>query len=236
MPRAASPAQRGLQPHGVLAASPPIAGQQPGVVVDEREQVRLAAAHGRAVQRVAGPAGVRRRRPRTGRTPRWLSRPGGSSTPAGRSGAARCARPAPSPSGRAGSPRPAPRCARGTSLFNATASSSTSAGVRGPTRARFGDQGVEPAAAPVPDPPVDRDPGDPHRLPERALVLPLGERAHQPAPLLRRQLPVGGLADQRIPEQADRAGPFGPNPFFVMAERHHLLLHDSKMHTNREGR
>ena len=61
MPRAASAvAQRGFQPHGVLAAGPPIAGQQAAVVVDEREQDRLAAADGRAVQRVAGPALVRR--------------------------------------------------------------------------------------------------------------------------------------------------------------------------------
>jgi hypothetical protein len=38
---------------------------------------------------------------------------------------------------------------------------------------------------------------------------------------------VRRLADQGIPEQADRAGPFGPHSFFVMAERHLLLLHDS---------
>ena len=59
---------------------------------------------------------------------------------------------------------------------------------RGPRRdLRAGrDQRVEPAAAPVPDPPVDRGPRHPHRLPERACVLPLRQGAHQPAPLLGR--------------------------------------------------
>jgi hypothetical protein len=53
-------AQRAFQPHGVLAAGPPIPGQQAAVVIDEREQDRLAPADGGAVQRVAGPALVRR--------------------------------------------------------------------------------------------------------------------------------------------------------------------------------
>jgi hypothetical protein len=51
--------QRGLQADGVLASGPPIAGQQPAVVVDEREQDRLAAVDRRAVQRVTGPPHVR---------------------------------------------------------------------------------------------------------------------------------------------------------------------------------
>ena len=106
-------AQRGLQPHGVLATGPPVAGQQPGMVIEEREQDRLAAAHGRAVQRVAGPPHVRARRPRTGRTLAAAARRDGWSTPAARNGAAASARPVTSPNAPAGSPRPAPRSARG---------------------------------------------------------------------------------------------------------------------------
>ena len=66
---------------------------------------------------------------------------------------------------------------------------------RRPRRGR--DQGVEPAAAPVPDPPVDRGPRHPHRLPERAVVLRLREGPDQPAPLPGRQL---GSAASRISE------------------------------------
>ena len=57
-PGAEAVAQRRLQAHGVLGMAPPIAGERPGVVVDEREQVGLVAADGRAVQGVAGPAVV----------------------------------------------------------------------------------------------------------------------------------------------------------------------------------
>ena len=45
-------AQRGGQPHGVLEVSPAGGHHRPGVIVDEREQVRLAARDARAVQRV----------------------------------------------------------------------------------------------------------------------------------------------------------------------------------------
>ena len=54
------------------------------MVVEEREQVRLAAADARAVQRVAGPQLVRARRPRTGRTP-----PAAAPAGAGRSSSSR---------------------------------------------------------------------------------------------------------------------------------------------------
>src|ERR1035437_10690845 len=48
--------QCGFEPDRVLAVAPPVPGQGPGVVVDEREQVRLAARDDRAMQRVTGPA------------------------------------------------------------------------------------------------------------------------------------------------------------------------------------
>ena len=51
--------QGGLGPHGVLGGHPPIAGEQPGVVVQEREQDGLVPADDRAVQGVADPQLVR---------------------------------------------------------------------------------------------------------------------------------------------------------------------------------
>ena len=61
--------QRRLEAHGVLGVPPPVADQGPGVVVDEREQVGLAAADHRAVQGVAGPQVTRRQRLEAARTP-----------------------------------------------------------------------------------------------------------------------------------------------------------------------
>ena len=55
-------AQRRFQAHGVLAVPPPVAHQCPGVVVDEREQVGLAASDLGAVQGVAGPQLIARSR------------------------------------------------------------------------------------------------------------------------------------------------------------------------------
>lgn len=48
---------------------------------------------------------------------------------------------------------------------------------------RGGDQCVEPAATPVPQPPIQRGPRDTHRRPERPLVLP--RAPVRPAPVLR---------------------------------------------------
>jgi hypothetical protein len=48
-------AQRGRQPHHVLVERPPGAHHRPGMIIDEAEQVCLAAGDLRAVQRVAGP-------------------------------------------------------------------------------------------------------------------------------------------------------------------------------------
>jgi hypothetical protein len=48
-------AQRGLQPQGVFGVGPAIADQGAGVVVDSGKQIRLAAGHHGAVQRISGP-------------------------------------------------------------------------------------------------------------------------------------------------------------------------------------
>jgi hypothetical protein len=53
-------AQRGRELHGVFAVGPAVADQQPGVVIEEGEQDRLAPGDGRSVQRVPGPQQVRR--------------------------------------------------------------------------------------------------------------------------------------------------------------------------------
>ena len=45
-------AQRGREPHGVLGEPEPVPDQQPGVIVEEREQVGLASGDDRAVQGV----------------------------------------------------------------------------------------------------------------------------------------------------------------------------------------
>ena len=68
--------QRGGQAHGVLGEPEPVPDCQPGVVVQEREQVGLAAADLRAVQRVTDPPLVQAaasNRPNTAACPR---RPG----------------------------------------------------------------------------------------------------------------------------------------------------------------
>ena len=47
------------QPHGVLGVAPPVAGQQPGVIVQERKQKRLERLNSYAVQRISSPKRVR---------------------------------------------------------------------------------------------------------------------------------------------------------------------------------
>lgn len=47
--------QRGFEPQHVFGPTPPVPHDQPGVVVEEREQQRLAAGDGRAVQHVTDP-------------------------------------------------------------------------------------------------------------------------------------------------------------------------------------
>ena len=205
--------------------SPTGARPQPGMVVEEREQVGLAAADPRAVQRVAGPQLVRAARPRTGRTPAAGRRPAARSAQCGRSAAAGSAREGAQPgAGRAGSGATCAAVRSGFSRFSAAASSSTSAGVRGVHLPRRGHQRVEPARAPVPDPPVQRLAGTPHRLAERAGVL-----ARRPAPA-----PAGpaarvdsaGSAASRISKYRNNpiAGPAPPGgPAHHLQRSSHLL-------------
>ena len=164
------------------------------MVVEEGEQDRLAAAHGRAVQRVAGPPHIRRVGLEPAERPRRLPiRSGGELEP----------HEVPlqgpfvwrPPGVRAQDRRYLRRRPPGHFLLQRGGEvEHVGRGARGDP-ARVGHQGVEPAAAPVPDPPVDAGPRDPHRVAERADMLAFGQRPDPSAALLRGQLPVGGLAD-----------------------------------------
>ena len=127
------------------------------------------------------------------------ARPGGWSAPAGRNGAAASARPA-TRRVRAQDHRDLRRGPLRASRFNATASSSTSAGVRGATRRGAGTSASNPPRrqSRIHRSSVARDTrtGSPN-----GPGAPAGQRADQPAPLLGRQRRVGGLPDQRVPEQ-----------------------------------
>jgi len=51
--------ERRRQPNGVLGETPPVSRDQPGMIVDEREEIRFPAADPPAVQRIPGPQLVR---------------------------------------------------------------------------------------------------------------------------------------------------------------------------------
>ena len=201
-----------LEPDGVLAVAPPVADQGPAVVVDEREQERLTAGDHRAVEGVTGPPIVRGgglepperlgRRPvgagvelRTGEVP--LQRPRRRH---------RAARTGMGPEDR-GDLRRGP--GRDLALERRRQLQHRSGRDRF-TGTHRGQQRLEPPTPPRQDPPVQGDPRDLDPLPGRAGVLASGEVADQPAPGPGRQLRVGGLPDQGVPEQGDVPRPIGP--------------------------
>jgi hypothetical protein len=217
-------AQRGLEPHRVLAACPPVTGEQPAVVIEEREQDRLTSVDGGAVQRVAGPPLIRGVGFEPAERLRWLPV---------RSGVQLQPHEVPLQGPLVRRP-PRVRPQNGRHLRRGPAGNLTfqrggqveNLG-RGPRRdpPLIGHQRIEPGPTPVPDPPIDRGPRDADWITERAGMLPGRQIADQRAPLLRGQLPVRGLADHRIPEQPDRPSPFGPDLIFpVMAVGHCYLL------------
>ncbi|HXZ77463.1 MAG TPA: hypothetical protein VEH31_42235, partial [Streptosporangiaceae bacterium] len=71
-----------------------------------------------------------------------------------------------------------------------------------------GDERVEPATPPGPNPAVDGGSGHPDRVAERADVLGVGDRTDQRTALLGGQRRVGRVPDQHVAEQADLPGPF----------------------------
>ena len=91
---------------------------------------------------------------------------------------------------------------------------------------RRGNQRIEPAAPPGPDPPVDRSPATP--APE-SRTGPHARRRPAPAPAGRVAWSiaalVGGFPDQAVTEQPHRRGPLSPDLFFpVMACLGHRRL------------
>ena len=170
--------QRRGQAHRVLGQPPPVPDHRPGVVVDEREQVRLAAGDPGAVQRVPGPDLIR---------PRCLE-------PAehrrrSRRGAPAQAQPGEMPLQRALVRRPPrlhlqdpPHLRRGPGRVLPLERLRQREHLRRRARralARAGYQRVEPAGPPLRDPPVQRPPGQPHRPSVRPDVLGRRQRPHQ---------------------------------------------------------
>ena len=204
------PPQRGEQPGDILPRGPPPAGDEPGMVILDAEQVRLGRRPaGRAARRDPQlPGGVRlepaedlRRRPaaKTGQlhpdeVP--LDGPHRGHLPGAQPGRQ-------DPVHLRGGPLRLLLLQRDRQLQHPGA---------GPRLHVPGarHQGIKAAGPPVPDPPIQRGPPDPQQLPARLLMLPGGQRAHQRAPLPRRQVRVRRGADHAVPEQRDVTGPRRP--------------------------
>ena len=198
-------AQRRGQPHAVFEVAPAGGHHRPRMVIEEGEQVRLAAGHRRAVQRVAGPQLVRpgrlepaedRRRPpvRAGVELQPLEVP---------LQGARRRRPLachPQDPGhlRGGAAGVLAFQPGGQLQYGRVGAGRDLPGRRGQRR--------EPPGLPGPDPPVERGPRYHHVIAERPRVRAGGQLPDQPSPLPGRQRRIGGLADQLIPEQGHLLG------------------------------
>jgi hypothetical protein len=208
--------QGGGQADGVLGETEPVADHGPALVVDESEQIRFAAADPRPVERVPGPKLVRV----PGLEPAEDLPAGGGQVQA-RSAKCRC-------SVRSVGAQPA-LCRRirriwaavrsSFSFFNATASSSSSGGVRGTHLRGVGASAAKPLA-PVPDPPVQRPPGHGDPPAERVGVLGPGDPPTQSAALPRGQRRVDQLLDQRIPKQGHLPGLLRPAAVLLLEGLH----------------
>ena len=202
------------QAHRVLRQPPPVPDRRPGVVVDEREQVRLAALDPGAVQRVPGPdlIGPRRLEPpehRRGSAPGTPAQALAGKVPL------QCALVRRPPRLHLQDP-PHLRCGPGRVLPLERLRDLQHLRRRARRGlARAGHQRVEPAGPPFSDPPVQRPPGQPHRPSVRPDVLGRRQRPHQRPPLPARQARVGCLPDQHVTEQPDTTGPFHPLGFLI---------------------
>ena len=178
----------------------------------------------RAVQPVPGPQLVARRRPRSGHRPSPVSgRPRGRSTPA--RAKMRLQRPqprhaAPSPAAsmisldlRRGPLRPLP-LQRERQLQHLGRRARRN-------HPRPGNQRFEPAAAIRADPVIQRAARDPDQPPVRPDMLPLGQRADQPAALSLRQTRVGRVPDQARTGTARSPGDAPPPSRSSQRSRHH---------------
>ena len=205
-------AQRGSQPHDILVERPPGAHHRPGVIIDEAEQVGLAAADDRAVQRVAGPqlVGPGGLEPAEDLLLPRISRRGVQLQAAEQplQGAVR-RRPA------RGGPQD-PLDLRGGALgvlpFQRRRQvQHLGRGARA-NLPRGRDQRLEPAGQVIPLPPVDRLIRHPDFGAVRSGMRHGGKLPHPPAPLRGRQVRADDVLDQRVPEQRDLPRPLQPPP------------------------
>ena len=209
-------AQRGGQPDGVLGEPPPVSHDRPAVVVDEGEQVGLPAADPRAVECVSCPdfVGLARFEPaedrRLGRGPQ-RGQPGADEHPL----QGPLVRRPPvlglqDPLDLRRGPVRVLLLQRGRQLQDLR---------RGPRLGlpRDRDQRVEPALAPVLDPPVQRPPGEPDRPPLRVRVRDRRDRPHH-----RPALPPRQRRGRRPPGSACSGTGRSPGPVPAAPPGHHL--------------
>lgn len=194
--------ERRLEADGVLGVPPPVAGNGPAVIIDEGEQVGLAAADLRSVEGVTRPPVVGRGRFEPAE--RLRRGPVGTSVqPETRE------QPLDRPDRHHG-------CfGRGHDLGNLSGGPGRyfSLQLHGQVqhrsrcprlrRPRIGDERFEAAGPPLPDPLVQGRAANLQALPVRPGVIASGHGADQHAAVGLRQGRIGRLPDQRIAEQAD---------------------------------
>ena len=151
---------------------------RPGMIIEEGEQVRLAAFLC-AVQRVAGPQLVRPGAS-TGRRPAAGARPGGCGAPPARSAAAACAPTGTSRMTPARSSSPARRCGRASPASARRPAPAPARRYAGDLPGPGGASAANPPT-PGPDPPVYRRPRHHHLVAERPRMRPGGQLPDQPA-------------------------------------------------------
>jgi hypothetical protein len=217
-----SRAERRRHPDHVVVASPAGAHDGAGVVVQEREQVALAPADHRAVERVAGPHLIRPGALEPAESPLlllladWgiqlepLEQP--LQGPVRRRPARHRLQDAPDLRGGPLRLLPLQRLRQGKNLG------------RGPRRRlpRAGHQRVEPAGLINPPPPVQRPPRHRHHLPARPVMSTAGQPPGPPAPLRRADPRPGELLHQRVPEQAPLPGPLQPRLLIRLIHSRHF--------------
>ena len=214
-PRGEGGLQRGGQAHGVLGEPEPVPDGQPAVIVEEGEQVGLAAPDAGAVQRVTDPAFVRCRGFEPAEHARLVA-----------GGRAHQIAAVEQPQQRRFRRRPAPRGAQdphdlrggtvGVLLLERRrqfqhGGVDAAAGLAGRRRER-----VEPTGAVAADPTVQRVAGVAVLPAERPGVGARGDRPHHPPAGLGRQVRVQRGADQLVAEQRHLLRPRPPRRVVVL--------------------
>ena len=215
-PRRDRALERRGQVQRVLAPPPPVPGDEPGMIVQEGDQVGLPSPDERAVQDVAGPQHVRG----LGLEPAEHHGPArGGQVLAGEMPLQRALRRR-VPGGGHHDP---PHLRRGPlHVLPLQRRRHRQHGLRGDRLALAvaGQQRLEPARPPGPDPPVNGLTRDLHPAPARPGVHLAGDAADHPAPLLRRQPLLQRRPDQPVPEQRGVLHPGPPQQPLMLCRRH----------------